>query len=302
MIIKLFVHLQEVYESFIHLEENYKTLHSHTWRFSIKWVSIYVKWGYQWVSCPQQSLSHNSSIAHLVAPLSINADLVHNELCPEPIFRAFHCSVHSEDHVLHNQHLSYIIRIKSKCSYCFVGFETHDLKEVRTIVPTSNLHLNIYNNVTPYSIWLIFYTTFAKPYIKLPKVVLVRESLAYPTKHPTMKFASVNLHRLVRGYLASSVKHPPKKFASVNLHMTTQFAPPGGGFVVGRARWILLNLNVLLLVPPYPHSQRTSIQIGNPGNLTDPWWWVRSYTSCHRQKLVFIVTNYVPKVKGVESI
>jgi hypothetical protein len=55
-----------------------------------------------------------------------------------------------------------------------------------------------------------------------------------------MKFASVNLHRLVRGYLASSLKHPPKKFASVNLHMTTQFAGgEGAGWgvgVVGRAR------------------------------------------------------------------
>jgi hypothetical protein len=46
-------------------------------------------------------------------------------------------------------------------------------------------------------------------------------------------------------------------------------------------------------------SQRTSIQTGNPGNLTDPWWWVRLYTSCHRHKLLFIVTNNLPKVKGV---
>ncbi len=83
-------------------------------------------------------------------PLSLNAYLVHNELCPEPIFQALHCSVHSVDHVLHNQHLPYIIiRIKSKeVLLLLVGFETHDLKEVRTIVPSSNLHLNIYNNGT----------------------------------------------------------------------------------------------------------------------------------------------------------
>jgi len=59
-------------------------------------------------------------------PLSINAYLVHNELCPEPIFRALHCSVHSVDHVLHNQHLStYIISLGGRPFHPSVPSSVH---------------------------------------------------------------------------------------------------------------------------------------------------------------------------------